>query len=149
MFCSGRVVRIECGPGCIATKENTLKDELRYLRTQIIVYKAQHHDVPCGYPDGIVSAVPTAAAFLGQMTQFTSETGIVNATRTSVYRFGPYLSSMPANPLSNNKDVMVLADTDPIPAADGTTGWIYKPKTGEISANLPGSDSNGTLYKDY
>ena len=36
----------------INAKENTLKDELRYLRTQIVVYKAQHHDVPPGYPNG-------------------------------------------------------------------------------------------------
>src|SRR4051812_42865252 len=33
-------------------RENMLKDELRYLRTQINVYKAQHGDVPPGYPSG-------------------------------------------------------------------------------------------------
>src|SRR5438105_7827710 len=33
-------------------RENMLKDELRYLRTQIVVYKAQHHDVNPGYPGG-------------------------------------------------------------------------------------------------
>ena len=36
-------------------KENTLRDELRYLRTQIVVYKAQHADNAPG---------PTAADFL-------------------------------------------------------------------------------------
>jgi len=29
-------------------RENTLKDDLRYLRTQIAVFKAQHRDVPPG-----------------------------------------------------------------------------------------------------
>ncbi len=43
-------------------KENTLKDELRYLRTQIVVYKAQHRDVPVGYPNGDMSQAPTASA---------------------------------------------------------------------------------------
>src|SRR5262245_49632233 len=34
------------------TRENTLKDCLRYLRTQVLVFKAQHRDVPPGYPGG-------------------------------------------------------------------------------------------------
>src|SRR5687768_8469449 len=50
-------------------RESTLKDELRYLRTQIIVYKAQHHDVPPGYPNGNRNATPTGADFIAQMTQ--------------------------------------------------------------------------------
>src|SRR3954469_4596361 len=51
----------------VTARENTLKDEIRYLRTQIVVYKAQHHDVACGYPDGNALATPTADAFNGQM----------------------------------------------------------------------------------
>ena len=39
--------------------ENTLKDDLRYLRTQIVVFKAQHRDVPPGYPGGDPSAATT------------------------------------------------------------------------------------------
>lgn len=133
----------------VTARENTLKDELRYLRTQLVVYKAQHHDVPCGYPDGNAASTPTADAFNGQMCKFTNEVGVVSNTLTGTYRFGPYLSSMPINPLNNNKDVIVVADADALPACDGTTGWIYKPKTGEIVANLPGNDSNGTPYRDY
>src|SRR5690242_6475590 len=34
----------------VQAKENTLKDELRYLRTQLVVFKAQHRDIPPGYP---------------------------------------------------------------------------------------------------
>src|SRR6185295_7253169 len=44
----------------INAKENTLKDELRYLRTQIVVYKAQHHDIAPGYPGGDNTATATA-----------------------------------------------------------------------------------------
>jgi len=133
----------------VTARENTLKDEVRYLRTQIIVYKAQHNDTPCGYPDGNVSSAPTAEAFNGQMCKYTNENGIVSNTLTGAYRFGPYLSSMPINPLNNNKDVLVVGDADAMPACDGSTGWIYKPKTGEIIANLVGNDSNGTPYRDY
>src|SRR5690348_11040355 len=64
----------------VTAKENTLKDELRYLRTQIVVYKAQHRDVPAGYPGGSLSATPTAAAFVDQMTQYTNEFCATSAT---------------------------------------------------------------------
>src|SRR5207253_10757891 len=57
----------------INARENTLKDELRYLRTQIVVYKAQHHDIGPGYPGGDRSATPTAADFVAQMTKASDE----------------------------------------------------------------------------
>src|SRR5678816_1074958 len=49
-------------------KENTLKDELRYLRTQIVVYKAQHHDVPPGYQNGDRHASPTGPDFVAPVS---------------------------------------------------------------------------------
>src|SRR5689334_20986294 len=52
----------------VQAKENTLKTDLRYLRTQIVVYKAQHNDIAPGYPDGDLAALPTAGAFAQQMT---------------------------------------------------------------------------------
>jgi general secretion pathway protein G len=134
----------------ITAKENTLKDELRYLRTQIIVYKAQHHDTPPGYPGGDTSAAPTAADFIAQMTKPTDQYGATSATPSSVYKFGPYLSAMPANPLTTLGAVLVVDDNQPMPSPTGVTyGWIYKPLTGEIIANSTGSDASGTEYKNY
>src|SRR5438874_253015 len=63
-------------------RENTLKDELRYLRTQIVVYKAQHHDVPPGYPNGDRTAAATGPDFILQMTKPTDEYSVVNASST-------------------------------------------------------------------
>src|ERR1700722_19709661 len=45
-------------------RENTLKEELQYLRTQIAVYKAQHQDIAPGYTGASVSSTPTSAAFV-------------------------------------------------------------------------------------
>ena len=134
----------------VTAKENTLKDELRYLRTQIIVYKAQHHDVPPGYPNGDRYAVPTGAEFIAQMTKPTNEFGVTAAAPSPVFKFGPYLSAMPHNPLNNLQAVLIVNDGDALPDPTGVDyGWIYKPLTGEIIANSPGSDASGTLYKDY
>jgi general secretion pathway protein G len=131
-------------------RENTLKDELRYLRIQIAVFKAQHRDCPPGYPNGDRTAAPTEAAFLAQMSKNTSEDCRTNDGATSVYKFGPYLSKMPTNPISGLAAIKFVADADDLPAPDDTTyGWIYKPKTQQIIANSTGNDGNATPYVSY
>jgi general secretion pathway protein G len=133
----------------VTARENTLKDELRYLRTQIVVYKAQHHDVPPGYPGGDRNAAATGADFVAQMTKATDEFGAIGAA-SPVYKFGPYLSAMPSNPLSSLNSVQIVGDTEAMPTPTGVDyGWIYKPLTGEIVANSTGSDASGGAYKNY
>jgi general secretion pathway protein G len=133
----------------VQARENTLKDELRYLRTQLVVYKAQHADVPPGFPSGDITAAPTEQSFLDQMTQYTDEKSNVSSTASATAHFGPYLSKMPSNPLSSLATIKMVSNGSALPAADGTTGWIYKPQTQEIIANQTGSDSSGTRYADY
>jgi len=134
----------------VNAKENTLKDELRYLRTQIVVYKAQHHDIPPGYPNGDRNATPTGPDFIAQLTRPTDAFGVTASAASSVFKFGPYLSAMPHNPLNNLQAVLIVPDNQPMPAPTGVTyGWVYKPLTGEIIANSPGSDASGTLYSSY
>lgn len=123
----------------ITARENTMKDELRYLRTQVVVYKAQHRDVPPG---------PTAADFAAQMTGYTDDQGNTAAARDATFRFGPYLSKMPANPLNGKPTVLVVDDpSDLVP--DDTTGWIYLADPIQIIANTSGADVNGTSYSQY
>ncbi len=132
-------------------KENTLKDELRYLRTQLVVYKAQHRDVPPGYPAGNRNGVPTADDFLKQMTGVSDELGNVGAA-SAKFRLGPYLSKMPENPLNGLSTVTVVANGQAMPPAgmpNGSTGWIYKPQTLEIVPNVSGVDADGIRYIDY
>lgn len=129
----------QLGTASHTARENTLRDELRYLRTQIVVFKAQHKDVPPGYPGGNRAQVPTEDALIAQLTQFTNDACGVSATRTGSYTFGPYLSQMPKNPLNDLSGVLVIADGQTKPAATGTTyGWYYKPQTQEIWANATG-----------
>jgi general secretion pathway protein G len=105
----------------VNAKENTLKDELRYLRTQIVVYKAQHHDCPPGFPGGDQSAAATGPDFINQLTKPTDEDGNTNAANTPVYKFGPYLSAMPSNPLNNLTAVLIVGDTDRSPLRPTST----------------------------
>jgi general secretion pathway protein G len=131
------------------TRENTLKDDLRYLRMQITVFKAQHRDVAPGYPGGVSTAVPTANDFLAQMTLHTNEYCATQAAQTAVYRFGPYLQKLPENPVNGLATMLVIANGQALPAPTGAYGWIYKPQTLEIIPDLTGADSDGKAYSQY
>jgi prepilin-type N-terminal cleavage/methylation domain-containing protein len=130
-------------------RENTLKDELRYLRTQVAVYKAQHEDRPPGYPGGNTAAAPTVAAFTAQMTQHSDIVGNTAAAASATFKYGPYLSKLPPNPINGLDTFKIVGNGQPMPAPDGTTGFIYKPQTLEIIPNLPGNDASGTPYAQY
>ena len=120
-------------------KENVLKDELRYLRMQIVVYKAQHADQAPG---------PTVADFLAQMTLHTDEAGNTSATPSAIFKYGPYLSAIPKNPI-NSLDTLEISGDDPL-VGDGSHGWEYNPATQAIIADVDGTDSsNVTRYDKY
>jgi general secretion pathway protein G len=132
-------------------RENTLKDDLRYLRTQIAVFKAQHRDIPPGYPGGVTTGTPTYDDFTTQMCKFSNAKCGTNATGTPAYPLGPYLQKMPANPITNVTKILMVTDGSPMPTTyQGTDyGWIYKPQTQEIIANSDQADSNGVSYMQY
>jgi general secretion pathway protein G len=120
-------------------RENTLKDELRYLRTQITIYKAQHNNIAPG----------SNGDFVLQMTQYTSEGGATSAVRDATHRLGPYFKRVPINPLTQTESVKISAAADLSTEIDGTSAWIYNPATLQIIANLAGNDHDGTAYSQY
>jgi hypothetical protein len=91
------------------------------------------------------------------MTRFSNEACVTSSTGSAVYKFGPYLSRIPFNPLNDQSAVYIVANNAAMPSLgslpllNGSTpyGWIYKPQTQEFMANLAGSDSNGTPYAGY
>jgi general secretion pathway protein G len=147
----GAVVLPRFSDASNTTRENTLKDDLRYSRTQIIVFKAQHANTAPGYPDGKSSASPTERDFLLQMTASTDEFCNI-AKQSTPKKLGPYLKKMPANSLNGLGTILIVPNGSPMPPAgqpDNSTGWIYKPQTLELFPNSPGNDSEGTPYVEY
>jgi general secretion pathway protein G len=122
-------------------RENTMKDDLRYLRTQIGCYQAQH--------DGVAPGV--TSDFVSQMTLYTNDAGATQAIGDATHKYGPYLLRMPANPVNGLDAIKLTTDANLASDVDGTTGWIYNSGTQQIIANLPGSDNNGsgTPYSQY
>jgi general secretion pathway protein G len=129
-------------------RDNSLKENLRLLRTQIGVYKSNHLDVPPGYPGGDLSQTPTSADFVSQLTLFTDAGGNTSASLTGTFKFGPYLQDVQPDPVNYMASVKILGPSDPL-VPDGTTGWLYQPSTGAFNANVTGSDGNGMNYLDY
>jgi general secretion pathway protein G len=132
-------------------KGNALKDDLRFLRTQILVFKAQHRDTPPGYPAGSTTAQPTEADFVAQLTRPTNERCAVGAAAGPAFPMGPYMPKMPLNPINGQTAVLVIRNGLPLPTTyqGPTYGWIYKPQTQEIIANSDLKDRNGVPYMQY
>lgn len=132
-------------------RENSLKDDLRYLRTQIGVYKAQHEDIAPGYPNGDSTQPPEAEWFVKHLTAYSNKAGVYSATPDADHPFGPYLTRMPANPINGRSGIWVYTGGSEMPAPDESVdaGWIYNPGAQNIIANLSGNDSNGVPYADY
>jgi len=131
---------------------SALLQDLRYVRQQIQVYRAQHHGVSPGYSGGNPDATPSEIDFIAQMTSPTSSDGSVGSSSSQTYRFGPYMAEMPINPISGSNAVLVVPNGSTLPPAPtGPTvyGWLYKPETIEFKAYLPGQDENGRAYYDY
>ncbi len=133
------------------TRENVLRDDVRFMREQIFRYKVQHNDVPPGYVGGNMNGVPTEAAVVAQLTSHSDLFGNTNATASPVFEYGPYLQRIPENPVTGKAGILVVANGAAMPAANPTQshGWIYKPETQEFKPNNAGSDMDGTNFADY
>ena len=109
---------------------SSVMTNLQTIRSQLLLYKVQHLEV---YP----GSTTDADLFGEQMTQYTDVSGTVNATPNASFPFGPYLQSVPANPLSGSGVVAVVNNAATVfaaPAADA--GWWFNMATGEFRANL-------------
>ena len=120
----GAIVLPKFSDASHTARANTLKDDLRYLRTQIVVFKAQHRDTAPGHPGGDASQAATAGDFLDQMTTATDEFSRTGAP-SPVYHFGPYLTRMPFNPLNNLDTILMVPDGGAMPPA-GMPGQLNR-----------------------
>jgi general secretion pathway protein G len=96
-------------------KGNTMKSDLRSIRTQIQLYTLHHND---SFPEN------GTATFEECMT---GKTDVIGAVGTG---FGPYLERIPRNPF-NNKNTVGTNGT----AGDNSDGWEYNSTTGTFAAD--------------
>ncbi len=132
----------------VTSAEAKMREDLRFIRTQVRVYSMHHRGLVPGYPGGDKNAAPTEAAFTDQLTLPTDDAGNTSTAGSTVYRWGPYLMKIPENPVSGRKGVTILSAEEPL-VADGMTAWLFQPSTGQLKPNVSGTDSEGHLFSDY
>ena len=129
------------------SKGVALADQMRIVREQVSLYRAQHQGRWPGIDNN--GALSTEGDFfVTQLTIYTDPKGSFSTVKSSTFAYGPYLPSMPANPISTLKTVLIDTGTT-APTPDGTTGWIYQPSTGKLWANNTGNDTDGKAYFAY
>ena len=121
--------------GAKGASDSALVGDLATLRNAIDLYATEHN-----------GTFPTEAAINTQLTQYTSDAGAVNATKTTTYIYGPYLRSVPPLPVGAKKGNTKIANADANDVA-----WIYDDAEGTIKANTTASeaDEKGKLYNTY
>jgi len=111
---------------------SNLMTNLQTIRSQLLLYKTQHIE---NYPAD--AAGEGHAEFEDEMTSFSDVNGATSATPDVNHPFGPYLQTVPVNPISGVNTVTVVQNGLTVfvaPAADG--GWWFNTVTGEFRANL-------------
>lgn len=130
--------------------EIILADQLALMRTQILVYRAQHHGRPPGFPNGDLHATPDYQTFVAQMTSYTNGRGKTSASADRDFRFGPYLHDVPMNPFNQSASIRFIGAGETFPTSPaGDAGWFYQPSTGALCANVQGRDDTGKPFIDY
>jgi general secretion pathway protein G len=126
-------------------KQSSLVTMVQSLRSQIALFKLQHNDYLPG-----VAVVSTAGGtadsdiFWNQMTLFSSVTGATNATKDTTYAFGPYMQSIPKNPLCPDTNASSTVVGTINGAASGTVcGFVYDYQGGAGSGKIWGTDTDG------
>ena len=130
-------------------RESALRDSLEQLRTQIAIYQIEHHGVAPGFPSGNTALMPTYESFVDQLTKYSNGHGVTSDTPSAEFKFGPYLSAVPINPLTDNADIRFVPPSEHTPSTSGEQGWVYQPMTGWIAANSSGSDIFNVNHTDY
>ncbi|MHC4520154.1 MAG: prepilin-type N-terminal cleavage/methylation domain-containing protein [Planctomycetota bacterium] len=136
--------------GSNRAREAALVTDVKLLRRFVLVYTCHHLEVPPGYPNGDTTAAPTSAAFRDQAMLSSNAQGQTAPRGTAGFKYGPYLSKIPANPFNKLDTIQVLGDGEDFPAAaDDSHGWICKPATREVRPDNIGADDRGMAYYDY
>jgi general secretion pathway protein G len=133
------IVLPQFGQATSDARLSSLKSNLQTIRAQLQTYKVQHVDVFPG------------ATFNTQMTSYTDSSGGTATAPDSTHSLGPYLMSVPANPISTSSSIRIVTDattTFTAPATDA--GWWYNSTTGEFRADLQDSwtTNDGSKYNE-
>jgi general secretion pathway protein G len=106
-------------------KTSSLCSDLQTVRSQIELYKVQHNDL---FP-----SPEAGGASWNRMTQYSDIAGNVNATKTAVFCYGPYLQKVPTNQFNDRNTIRIEAGAST--AGANTQGWVFNSDTSAFQAD--------------
>lgn len=118
-------------------KNAALDANLSALRSATELYYQQHGHYPSAAA-ATTGAINTGAAFIEQLTQYSSAAGLTAATADATFKYGPYLKrGMPMEPVTNSAAVVVITTGTLGVIADSavSVGWKFDNKNGQLIAN--------------
>ncbi len=140
----------QCSNATEIARASSLAENLRSMRTQLVLFHAQHNSIAPGYPDGDLDETPTADLFQDHLTQGTTASCDVGLPGSGAYPYGPYFRDIPVNPMNNLSTVQIIGNDDELPVeGDDSHGYIYQPDTLTLLADNPGTDEDGKLFYSY
>jgi hypothetical protein len=118
----------------------TLTSTVWTLRSQIALFKLQHHDQLPGVRPLVYNGGPSgadASTFWDQMTQYTDVNGNTSSTKSARFCYGPYIQSAPVNNLNGSKTIA--------PAPAKGVGFVYDFAGGTGTGKIWGVGPSGAL----
>jgi general secretion pathway protein G len=116
----------------------TLDTTLAEMRSAVELYYHQHNGTYPGANKADGTPGGTAADFVQQLTMFTDATGKVSDTKTSEFKYGPYLrkGELPVNPFTGTNDIGLSAATSLTASIQGgSEAWKFAVPIGKFIAN--------------
>ncbi len=143
----GLVAALAAMPTSNSAEESDLHlmDQLSLMRTAIFRFSMDHSsDVGPLWPG------QGSEQLTDQLTDRSRSDGSTwkRSTGRDDRWFGPYLDSVPANPVNYRSDIRLDYGSE-MPIFTGQAGWVYQPLTGTLWPDLPGQDPRGILYAEY
>ena len=135
----------------LVAKEERLKAGLGALRQATQRYYRDHGHFPCTAED--FNRKAELNVLKQQLLWYTDRRGKPSRTRNRQFRFGPYLSEFPVEPISGNaavridtsgSDNLVTLKKKVSESQKAKGGWYYQAKTGFWLANL-----GRRFFKEY
>jgi len=111
-----------------SARQSNMASQDQTLKSQITLYSLQHNDNPPA--NGVQS---NGSNLFTQLTEQTDSTGL-NPPATGQQAFGPYMQSVPVNPLTASSAVDYVSASPTVGTTSvGTSyGWVYLATTGEF-----------------
>jgi general secretion pathway protein G len=110
-------------------RQSNLSTQVQSLQQAISLYNLQHSATATS-PLNLVSGWT-------QLTEYTDINGNVSATGSTTFAYGPYINSIPVNPLTATANASTVAANP-----TSSPGWVYVSGTGKFYAT-------GTVSTNY